>query len=207
MPRTHCFDIERLKYCGIRILLGLIKSTPNNSLGMLPPLEHRMLYLNYRYLVKTFQKAGYPLRSRLELLHGLNPRKLLNAFREAADLGTCYETGYTRHSFEAMVASLVVGRHMEEVLANVNPEMYSMPLEPCAKVAPREFLVGYSTLMVLLWMVWVALPYIIHWTVVMVSVWRVHPVYSVILNLHQFLLLLSTFPLKYLEKRFLFTLI
>jgi hypothetical protein len=56
-------------------------------LSRIPPLEHRVLYLNYKYLVNTFQKAGHLLRSRLELLHRLNPKKCLTAFQEVAD--TC----------------------------------------------------------------------------------------------------------------------
>jgi hypothetical protein len=74
----------------------------------------------------------------LELLYGLNPSKCLTAFRELTDLGIGHEAGFTRHSLEAIVGSLVVNIHMEEALATVDFEMYLM-------VAPREFLVGVDT--------------------------------------------------------------
>jgi hypothetical protein len=91
--RAQLKGLERLQYRGIRILIGLMRSIPNNSLevlGGIPPLEHRMLYLNYRYLVSTFQKVGHP-RSRLELLYMLNPKKCLTTFREVADLGFVHD--------------------------------------------------------------------------------------------------------------------
>jgi hypothetical protein len=150
MARTHFF------------CLGVQSETP--------PLENRMLYLNYKYLVNIFQQVDHPLGSCLELLHRLNPKKCLTAFHEVADLRTGHEAGYTRHSFEAMVISPVVNRHMQEVLANVDPEMYPM-------VDPRELLGGiirpiYYT-MVHKWVVWVALLCIIHGTVVLGSVQQV----------------------------------
>jgi hypothetical protein len=113
VARTHFLDLERLQYRRIKISLGLMRSTPNNSLGMLSgisSLEHRMLYLNYRYLVNTFQKVDHTLRSCLEPLNRLNPKKCLTAFREVADFGTGHEAGFTRHSFEAMVSSPVLNR-------------------------------------------------------------------------------------------------
>jgi hypothetical protein len=33
--RTHFLKLERLQYRGLRIALGLMQSTPNNSLGVL----------------------------------------------------------------------------------------------------------------------------------------------------------------------------
>jgi hypothetical protein len=74
----------------------------------------------------------------LELLYGLNPSKCLTAFRELTDLGIDHEAGFTRHSFEAIVGSPVVNKHMEKVLATVDLEMYLM-------VAPRKFLCGIDT--------------------------------------------------------------
>jgi hypothetical protein len=56
------------------IALGLLQSTPNNSLKVLSgvsPLTERCLFLNYRFLVSVFHKHGYPLRERLE-----NPEKV-----------------------------------------------------------------------------------------------------------------------------------
>jgi hypothetical protein len=51
---THTLRLESIQYRGIRTALGLIGSTPNNSLGILgvkAPLAERFVYLNLRYLV------------------------------------------------------------------------------------------------------------------------------------------------------------
>jgi hypothetical protein len=80
MARTHMLLLERIQYRALRISMGLMRSTPNNSLGVLsgiPPLRHRLFYLNFRYLVNTFQKNGHPLHDRLERLYDLSPQKRL----------------------------------------------------------------------------------------------------------------------------------
>jgi hypothetical protein len=62
MARTHFLKLERLQYRGLRIALGLMQSTPNNSLGVLSgvsPLAEKCMYLNYRYLVTVFHKHGH----------------------------------------------------------------------------------------------------------------------------------------------------
>jgi hypothetical protein len=59
MARTHFLKLERLQYRGLRIVLGLMQLTPNNSLGVLSGvslLAERCMYLNYRYLVTVFHK-------------------------------------------------------------------------------------------------------------------------------------------------------
>jgi hypothetical protein len=69
--------------------MGLMESTPNNSLGVLigiPPLRHRLFYLNFRYFVNTFQKNRHPLRDKLEKLNNLSPQKYLIPFHEGSGL-------------------------------------------------------------------------------------------------------------------------
>jgi hypothetical protein len=59
MAMTHMLWLERVQYRGIRIALGLLFSTPNNSLGVLSgiaPLAKRFVYLNFRYLVAVFYR-------------------------------------------------------------------------------------------------------------------------------------------------------
>jgi hypothetical protein len=61
--------------------MGLMGSTPSKSLGYLsriPPLRHRLFYLNFRCLVNTFQKNGHPLHDKLEKLNDLSPQKSLS---------------------------------------------------------------------------------------------------------------------------------
>jgi hypothetical protein len=80
MAKTHMVLLERIQYRALRISMGLMGSTSNNSLGVLsgiPPLRHKMFYHNFRYLVNTFQKNGHPLRDKLEKLNDLGPQKCL----------------------------------------------------------------------------------------------------------------------------------
>jgi hypothetical protein len=63
--------LERLRYRGLRIVLGLMQSTPNNSLGVLSgvsPLVERCMDLNYKYYVTIFYKHGHSLRERASLV-------------------------------------------------------------------------------------------------------------------------------------------
>jgi hypothetical protein len=83
-------------------------STFNNSLGVLsgvPPLRHRLFYLNFRYLVNTFQKNGHPLREKLEKLNGLSPQECLIPFHEVSGLDIQSEVGYTRHELGAILST------------------------------------------------------------------------------------------------------
>jgi hypothetical protein len=75
MAKTHMLSLERVQYRSLRIALGLIRSTPNNCLGVLggiPPLAERFTYLNFSYFVAAFYRLGHPLRERLEVLGALN---------------------------------------------------------------------------------------------------------------------------------------
>jgi hypothetical protein len=101
--------LERFQYRALRISMGLMGSTPDNSLGVLsgiPSLRYRFFYLNFRYLVNTFQKNGHPLRDRLEKLSDLSPQKCLIPFHQVSGLDIQPEVGYTRHQLG--VASFAV---------------------------------------------------------------------------------------------------
>jgi hypothetical protein len=59
ITKTHFLKLERLQYLGLRIALGLMQSTPNNSLGVLSgvsSLAERCMDFHYRYLVTVFHK-------------------------------------------------------------------------------------------------------------------------------------------------------
>jgi hypothetical protein len=112
MARTHFLKLERLQYRGLRIVLGLMQSTPNNSLGGLSgvsPLAEICMYLNYRYLVSVFHKHGHPLRERFENLNRLNLERCNKGFalvaqftfqssRTYAQYDLAYMTGRFTHS-------------------------------------------------------------------------------------------------------------
>jgi hypothetical protein len=68
MAKTHMLRLERVQYRGIRLALGLMCSTSNNSLGVLsgmPPLPEKFIYLYSRYLVAVFYRLGHPLKKKL----------------------------------------------------------------------------------------------------------------------------------------------
>jgi hypothetical protein len=59
LARTYMLLLEKVQYRVIRIALGLMCSTPNNSLGVLSSiasLAGRFMYLNFRYLVAVFYR-------------------------------------------------------------------------------------------------------------------------------------------------------
>jgi hypothetical protein len=63
-------ELKRIQYSAIRIILGLMKSTPNKSLGVLsgiPPFQFKIKYLNFK-LVGVFRKIGHPLKEKLTVL-------------------------------------------------------------------------------------------------------------------------------------------
>jgi hypothetical protein len=123
--------LEHVQYRALRISMGLMGSTPNNSLGDLsgiPQLRHRLFYLSFRYLVNTFQKNEHPLRDRLEKLYDLSPQKCLISF---------HEVGYTRHELGAILSTPKVNRHMEVALSGVHIDMYPI-------VAPLKLRMGIA---------------------------------------------------------------
>jgi hypothetical protein len=140
MARTHKLLLERIQYRALRISMGLMGSTPNNSLAVLsgiPPLQHRLFYLNYRYLANTFQENGHSLRDRLEKLNDLSSQKCLIPFHEVNGLDIQPEIGYTRHELEAILSNSRVNRHKEDALSGVHADVYPIdaPLELRADIA------------------------------------------------------------------------
>jgi hypothetical protein len=106
MARTHFLKLERLQYRGLRIALGLIQSTPNNSLGVLSgvsALAERCMYLNYRYLVTVFHKHGHPLRERLETLNRLNTERCMKGFALVALFTFHPSITYAQYDLAALV--------------------------------------------------------------------------------------------------------
>jgi hypothetical protein len=109
MARTHMLLLERIQYRALRISMGLMVSTPNNSLGVLsgiPPLRHRFFSLKFRYLVNTFQKNGHPLHDKLEKLNGLSSQKCLIPFHEVSWLDIQTKVGYTRHELGVILSTM-----------------------------------------------------------------------------------------------------
>jgi hypothetical protein len=65
MAKTNFLKLERIQYRGLRISLGLMQSTPNNSMEVLSgihPIEDRFTFLNSKFLVKIFAKQNHPTK-------------------------------------------------------------------------------------------------------------------------------------------------
>jgi hypothetical protein len=119
----------------MRISMGIMGSTPNKSLGVLsgiPLLRNRMFYLNFKYLVNTFQKIRYPLRDKLDKLNDLSPQKCLIPIHKSVGW---FEVGYTRHELGAILSTSRVNRHMEVALSGVHADMYPIVAELRAGIA------------------------------------------------------------------------
>jgi hypothetical protein len=128
--------LKRVQYRSIRIALGLISSTPNNSLGVLSgiaPLPERFVYLNFRYLVAIFYQLNHPLERRLKALRELNLDRCIVGYSDVLPLNIVLSRSFKRHDLPALLATHFVGDHMEGALSGVQTSMYSV-------MAPRELL-------------------------------------------------------------------
>jgi hypothetical protein len=115
MARTHMLLLERIQYRALRISIGLMGFTPNNSLGVLRG-AHRYdtdCVILISDTLSTFLKNGHPLRDKLEKPNGLSPQKCLIPFHEVSGLDIRPEVGYTRHEQVAILSTPRVNRHME----------------------------------------------------------------------------------------------
>jgi hypothetical protein len=64
-----------------------------------------MFYLNFRYLVNTFQKNGHSLRDKLEKLNDLSQQKCLIPFHDVSEPDIQPEVGYTRHELGVILST------------------------------------------------------------------------------------------------------
>jgi hypothetical protein len=130
------FCLERVQYRGIRLALGLVCSTPTNSLGVLsgiPPLPERFVYLNSsRHLVAVFYRLGHPLREKLRDLGTMNMSRCIQGYSNVLSMEIT--PSFTRYELSVLLGTPLVHMYMENALAGVRDTMYPL-------VAPRELLV------------------------------------------------------------------
>jgi hypothetical protein len=115
MANTHMLGLERVQYWALRIALGLMRSTPNNCLGVLggiPPLAVRFAYLNFRYLVAAFYRLGHPLRDRLGVLGALNMGCCIKGYSDVLSLDIVPSESFTWHELPALLGTPLVDGHM-----------------------------------------------------------------------------------------------
>jgi hypothetical protein len=106
MAKTHMLLLERIHYRALRI-----STTVLGVLSGIPWLRHRLFYLNFRYVVNTFQKNGHPLRDKVGKLNDhLSPQKSLIPFHDVSGLDILPEVGYTRHELGAILSIPRVNR-------------------------------------------------------------------------------------------------
>jgi hypothetical protein len=114
--------LERVQYRGIRLALGLMCSTPNNSLGVLsgiPPLPERFVYLNSRYIVAVFYRLGHPLREKLSDLGTMNMSRSTQGYSNVLSMNITPSESFTRHELSALPGTPLVDVHIENALAGV----------------------------------------------------------------------------------------
>jgi hypothetical protein len=107
---------------------------------IIPPLEERFAYLNFRYLVAAFYRLVHPLRQRLEVLEALNMGRCIGGYSDVLLLDIVPSEYFMWHELPALLGTPLLDEHMEKNLANVQEAMYSL-------VAPRELFTvtsGYS---------------------------------------------------------------
>jgi hypothetical protein len=98
MAETNMLRLVRVQYRGIRLALGLVCSTPNNSLGVLigiPPLPEKFVYLNSRYLVAVFYWLGHPLREKLRDLGTMKINRFIQGYSNVLSMDIT--ESFTRH--------------------------------------------------------------------------------------------------------------
>jgi hypothetical protein len=139
--QPYMFRLERVQYRGIRLALGLVCSTSNNSLGVLsgiPPLPERFVYLNSsRHLVAVFYRLGHPLREKLRDLGTMNMIRCIQGYSNVWSMDVTPAESFTRYELSALVGIPLVHMHMKNALAGVWDTMYLL-------VTPRELSVVTS---------------------------------------------------------------
>jgi hypothetical protein len=145
LARTHFLKLERLQYRSLRITLGLIESTPNNSLGVLSgvsPLAERCMYLNYRYLVTIFHKHGHTLRERLETSEQIIYSEIcMKGFVLSTQFTFQPSRIYAQYDLAALVSVPDFDDTMTVALASVDKSMYpSVASRKLATITERSMI-------------------------------------------------------------------
>jgi hypothetical protein len=91
--------LERVQYRGIRLALGLISTSPNNSLGVLSGMS-------------------------LETLGELNLSRYISGHSDVLPLNVVSSESFTRHNLPALLAAHFVGDHMQGAFSGVQTSMY-----------------------------------------------------------------------------------
>jgi hypothetical protein len=84
----HMLKLERIPFRGLRIALGLMRSTHVQTLeviGEVPRLRLRFARLNHKYLISAFSTGWHPLRRLLAVLSRLNSTKMVRDFDMVGD--------------------------------------------------------------------------------------------------------------------------
>jgi hypothetical protein len=102
MAKTHMLRLERVQYRGIKLALGLMCSTPNNSLGgpqWYTTFAGKICLLE---LVAVFYRLGHPLREKLRDLGTMNMSRCIQGYSDVLwmDIITPSES-FTRHELSA----------------------------------------------------------------------------------------------------------
>jgi len=143
LAKTHFLKLERVQYRGIRVALGLMISTPNNSLGVLsgiPPLEERFSYLNSKFVINIFGKQNHPLQTTLQNLYNLNQHRCIKGLNLVNPFDISAPTQYFEINLPALVSKPKIDSSIREALIKVSENVYPTvaPSEVAALTAKYE---------------------------------------------------------------------
>jgi hypothetical protein len=111
MAKTHMLCLERVQYHEIRVALGPMCSTPNNSVGVLsgtPPLLERFVYLNSRYLAAVLYRLGHPLREKLKDLGTMNMSRYIQGYSNVLSMDVTPSKSFEGHELSALFGTALV---------------------------------------------------------------------------------------------------
>lgn len=111
-----------------------MKSTPNNSLGVLSgiaPLQSRIQYLNFRYFIAAFGKLGHLLKEKLIILNSLNPQRTIKSFETVIQYNILQSESYTKFDLKALLCEPEIDKTVELALSKIDESLYHV-------VAPRQ---------------------------------------------------------------------
>jgi len=109
MAATHFKKLERVQWRGMRICLGLMKSTHTDSIEVLsgvPPLDLRFPFLNFKYLIYAFSNKDHPIKDKLHMLSNLSYTKIMRIypFVKSLDIQPCEP--YTQFGHKALLMQI-----------------------------------------------------------------------------------------------------
>jgi ribonuclease HI len=140
MAATHFKKLERVQWRGLRICLGLMRSTHTGTVEVLsgvPSLDLRFSFLNYKYLINAFSNEYHLIKTQLATLSNLNSQKITKIYDTVKNLEIQNAESYTQFDLKSLLNIPRIEKHNFEILKSTPAEFHST-------IAPRQFLSAIS---------------------------------------------------------------